>query len=110
EAGLARYDRECEGDWTIGSFMLGRREAWDGVGGFDERFFLYSEEVDLCLRLRRAGWRIVPLPTLTILHHGNTGRALDPRFASQSAWAQLQYADKNLPPRSRPAFRAALLV
>lgn len=110
EVRLDRYDRELEIDWTIGSFMLARRGAVDEVGGFDERFFLYSEEVDLCLRLRRAGWAIVHLPTLTILHHGSTGRALDPRFASQSAWAQLQYADKNLPPRSRAAFRGALLV
>jgi N-acetylglucosaminyl-diphospho-decaprenol L-rhamnosyltransferase len=105
-----RYDSELEIDWTIGSFMLARREALDAVGGLDERFFLYSEEVDLCLRLRRAGWRIVHLPTLTILHHGSTGRALDPRLASQSAWAQLQYADKNLRPPERSVFRAALLL
>ena len=90
--------------------MLARREALDAVGGFDERFFLYSEEVDLCLRLRRAGWKIVHVPTLTILHHGSDGRALDPRLAGQSAWAQLQYARKHLPPRSQAAFRAALLL
>lgn len=104
-----RYDRELDADWTIGSFMLVRREALDAVGGFDERFFLYSEEVDLCLRVSRAGWRIVHLPTLTILHHGSSGRALDPRLASQSAWAQLQYVRKHEPASER-AFRAALLV
>ena len=90
--------------------MLARREALDAVGGFDERFFLYSEEVDLCLRMRRAGWQIVHVPTLTILHHGSDGRALDPRLAGQSAWAQLQYARKHLPPHSQAAFRAALLL
>ena len=62
ELRLERYDREFEGDWTIGSFMLVRREAFDAVGGFDERFFLYSEEVDLCLRVRRAGWKVVAQP------------------------------------------------
>jgi GT2 family glycosyltransferase len=110
EVRLVRYDRELEIDWTIGSFMLVRREALDAVGGFDERFFLYSEEVDLCLRVHRAGWRIIHVPSLTILHHGSDGRALDPRLAGQSAWAQLQYARKNLTPWSRPAFHAALLL
>jgi GT2 family glycosyltransferase len=90
--------------------MLVRRDALDAVGGFDERFFLYSEEVDLCLRVHRAGWRIIHVPTLTILHHGSDGRALDPRLAAQSARAQLQYAHKHLSPLSRAAFRAALLL
>jgi len=110
ELRLARYDREFEGDWTIGSFMLVRREAWDGVGGFDERFFLYSEEVDLCLRVRRAGWKIVHSPAVTILHHGNADRPADARLQAQLAWARLQYADKNLPALSRPVFRGALLL
>jgi GT2 family glycosyltransferase len=110
ELRLERYGEEFEGDWTIGSFLLARREALDGVGGFDERFFLYSEEVDLCLRMRRAGWTVVHEPSLTILHHGSSGRSLDPRLASQSAWAQLQYAHKNLSAGSRAALRAALLL
>ena len=110
EVQLDRYSEEFEGDWTIGSFLLARREALDAAGSFDERFFLYSEEVDLCLRVRRAGWNVVHLPSVTILHHGSTGRALDPRLASQSAWAQLQYADKNLSGPSRAAMRGALLL
>src|SRR5439155_23659110 len=110
ELRLGRYDHGFEGDWTIGSFLLVRRQALEEAGAFDERFFLYSEEVDLCLRVRRAGWTVVHLPTLTLRHYGSVGRALDPRMASQNAWAQLQYARKNLPPRSRPAFRAALLL
>ena len=110
ELRLDRYERELDGDWTIGSFLLARRSALDTVGGFDERFFLYSEEVDLCLRVRRAGWKVVHDPHLTILHHGSTGRVLDPRLASQNAWAQLQYARKNLSPVSREALRTALLL
>ena len=43
----------------VGSYMLARREALFGAGFMDERFFLYSDEPDLCLRIRRAGWRIV---------------------------------------------------
>jgi GT2 family glycosyltransferase len=110
ELRLERYDRQFEGDWTIGSFMLVRREAFDAVDGFDERFFLYSEEVDLCLRVRRAGWKVVHSPAVTILHHGNSDRPADARLQTQLAWARLQYADKNLPAVSRPAFRGALLL
>lgn len=110
ELRLERYDEEFEGDWTIGSFLLARREALDAVGGFDERFFLFSEEVDLCLRVRRAGWKVVHVPSLTILHHGSSGRVVDPRLASQNAWAQLQYAQKNLGAGSQAGLRAALLV
>ena len=110
ELRLERYDREFEGDWTIGSFMLVRREAFDAAGGFDERFFLYSEEVDLCLRVRRNGWKVVHSPAVTILHHGNSDRPADARLQTQLAWAQLQYADKNLPAVSRPIFRGALLL
>ena len=83
ELRLERYDHEFEGDWTIGSFLLVRREAFDAVGGFDERFFLYSEEVDLCLRVRRAGWKVVHSPAVTILHHGNSDRPADPRLQTQ---------------------------
>ena len=110
ELRLERYEHEFEGDWTIGSFLLARREALDAAGRFDERYFLYSEEVDLCLRVRQAGFRVVHEPSLTILHHGSTGRAVDPRLASQNAWAQLQYARKNLSAPSRAALRAALVL
>jgi GT2 family glycosyltransferase len=110
ELRLERYDREFEGEWTIGSFLLIRREAFDAVGGFDERFFLYSEEVDLCLRVQQAGWKVVHSPAMTILHHGNSDRPADPRLQTQLAWARLQYADKNLPAVSRPVFRGALLL
>lgn len=45
-------------DWIPGLFMLFRSEAYRQIGGFDERFFMYGEDFDICARLRLAGWRI----------------------------------------------------
>jgi len=56
-------------DWVAGAALLLRREALDRVGLFDEGFFIYFEEVDLCLRLRRAGWDVRYLPGVTVVHH-----------------------------------------
>jgi len=56
-------------DWVTGAALLLRREALEEVAGFDEEFFLYSEEVDLQLRLRRAGWEVQYFPEVTIVHH-----------------------------------------
>ena len=63
------YDREFACDWTSGSFMFVRREALESAGFFDERFFMYCDEVDLCHRIKTAGWEIRHLPQMTILHH-----------------------------------------
>lgn len=62
-------DREQEVDWLVGACLLVRREAIEQVGGFDERYFMYSEELDWCRRARAAGWRIVYLPTAQVIHH-----------------------------------------
>lgn len=52
-----------------GAFLLIRRDAWDRVGGFDERFFLYGEDLDLCLSVARLGFRVVYYPEAPVLHH-----------------------------------------
>jgi GT2 family glycosyltransferase len=57
--------------WVSGAMLVLRRSAFDEVGGFDERFFLYKEEEDLCLQLRRKGWRIVYDPRVQARHVGS---------------------------------------
>ena len=54
----------------LGACMMVRREALDDVGFFDERFFMYSEEVDFCRRLRAAGWFLYWVPQAQVVHHG----------------------------------------
>lgn len=56
-------------DWINGSAMFVRREVYDQVGGFDEGFFMYSEELDWCYRARQVGWEIVYLPAAQVTHH-----------------------------------------
>jgi N-acetylglucosaminyl-diphospho-decaprenol L-rhamnosyltransferase len=57
-------------EWVSGACMLARRDALEAIGGFDEGFFLYCEDMDLCARLRAAGGRIRYEPTVTVRHRG----------------------------------------
>ncbi len=65
-------------DWVLGGAMLVRREAVDEVGGMDERFFLYFEDVDWCYRMHRRGWRILYLPEAELIHHHRRESARKP--------------------------------
>jgi GT2 family glycosyltransferase len=56
-------------DWVTGAAMLVRGEVLAALGGFDEGFFMYSEEVDLCRRMLSAGWQVHFVPGARVLHH-----------------------------------------
>jgi GT2 family glycosyltransferase len=56
--------------WVIGAALAIRREAFQAVGGFDEAFFMYYEEVDLCYRLHAAGWQVHFAPVTNVVHIG----------------------------------------
>jgi GT2 family glycosyltransferase len=55
-------------DWVAGMFMLFRSDAYAALGGFDERFFLYYEDVDICVRAWRAGMKVVVCPSVSVVH------------------------------------------
>jgi N-acetylglucosaminyl-diphospho-decaprenol L-rhamnosyltransferase len=57
-------------DWVVGACLLARRESFTKVGLLDETFFMYSEEMDWCYRLKKAGQRVVFLPDARVVHHG----------------------------------------
>lgn len=63
------HDSELEVEWVSGAAMLVRREAFDRVGGFDEGFFMYVEDLDLCARIRKAGYSSLYYPQAQMLHH-----------------------------------------
>lgn len=56
-------------DWVVGASLLTRREVVEQVGLLDEDYFMYSEELDWCRRIKAAGWRVVYLPAARIIHH-----------------------------------------
>jgi GT2 family glycosyltransferase len=93
ETDLALYDCEVECDWTSGSFMLARREALESSGFFDERFFMYSEETDLCKRIKAAGWEVRHLPSMTIRHYG-ADVTVEPSLESLQFHSRIVYARK----------------
>ncbi|HKI39783.1 MAG: glycosyltransferase family 2 protein [Mycobacterium sp.] len=64
--------------WLSGSCLLVRRSAFSQVGGFDERYFMYMEDVDLGDRLGRAGWLSVYVPAAEVLHHRGHSTGYDP--------------------------------
>lgn len=59
-----------DADYVEGACMLARRKAIDEVGGLDEGYFMYTEEVDWCFNIRQAGWRVVHLSSARIIHLG----------------------------------------
>jgi GT2 family glycosyltransferase len=89
---FGRFDRTwadqneaAQSDWVPGAFMILRTEALRAVGIFDERFFLYYEEVDLCRRLHAAGWHVWYWPRIVVTHLcGESSRTL----------CELDYASK----------------
>ncbi len=86
----------CAIDWPMAACLLIRREAFEAVGGFDERFFLYVEEVDLCRRLRDGGREVWFEPGATVVHHSpNAARAPRPEVQRYAARGVLRYFAKH---------------
>jgi GT2 family glycosyltransferase len=63
-------DETQEVDWVTGACLLARREAIEEVGLLDEGFFMYSEELDWCHRIKAQGWEVVYLPMARVIHYG----------------------------------------
>jgi len=90
----AAYERPASPQWLSGACMLIRRAAFEEVGGLDERFFLYCEDIDLCRRLRAAGHELRFEPAAVVRH---TGGASAPRSATNPIYARsrILYARKH---------------
>lgn len=90
-----QYEHARACDWVAG-FTVVRLAALERVGWFDERFLPLAEDADLCMRLRRAGWTVAYLPSMTMRRDEGHRRG-DPRFVARAAYARMQFARKHFP-------------
>lgn len=95
--------------WATGCALMIRRSAFVEVGGFDERFFMYSEEVDLATRLADAGRQLVSVPAAVVVHQGQVSTGLgSPARAVEMARSRRRYWDKHYGPIARRAARVVV--
>jgi GT2 family glycosyltransferase len=89
-------DRIARVDWVCGAAILARRAALAAVGGFDEQLFIYSEDPDLCLRLRDAGYATAYFPQASLVHleNASTGGVPERRIAEMER-SRAVYARKH---------------
>jgi GT2 family glycosyltransferase len=97
-------DQVTDVDALSGSCMMVRRAAIEQAGAFDEDFFMYGEDLDLCFRIQQAGWRIVYTPSTQIIHYkGESTKKGDFRYVRLFYGAMLLFMDKHMTGRgSRP--------
>ncbi len=110
--GWFTYDREADVDQPMGTFLMIRREALDRVGPMDERFPIFFNEVDWCYRAKTAGYRIVFVPEVTIVHFGGAStRLVAPQMAWESRRGLLTYFRKHYPSaRHWPVYAVAVVL
>jgi GT2 family glycosyltransferase len=105
------YNQIDDVEVLTGWFWVIRREALSQVGGLDERFFFYGEDIDWCHRFRQAGWRVVFYPGAEALHYGAASSSKAPdRFYTEMRRANLQYMRKHHSRLDFLAYRFAVWV
>jgi GT2 family glycosyltransferase len=108
--GKERDFREpVEVETVVGAFMLIRKEAWDALGGLDERYFFFFEETDFCLQARRNAFRVIHLPDVRVWHgQGQTARQVSVAARIEYWRSRHAYFAKNHHPLTRLILDAGL--
>lgn len=105
------HDSERAVDFIVGACMMVRREAYAQVGGFDENFFMYSEETDWQRRLQSAGWKIVFLPQAQVTHLGGASGASEKARINNNFFESLdRYERKHHGLKGLISLRGAMIV
>ncbi|MBI4172193.1 MAG: glycosyltransferase family 2 protein [Actinobacteria bacterium] len=107
-AGGFDHDEVREAEFVMGACLLVRREAVDEVGGLDEDYFLFSEEVDWCFRFRQAGWQVLFYPGAECVHVG--GAAHGGRLLLENVRGHLLFLAKHRGGREAERARRLLRV
>lgn len=106
---MPQPDATCQVDWSAGASMMMRASMLDEIGYFDEQFFLYFEETDLCLRAARAGWSCWYVPDSRVVHIGSVSTGMKTKRRMPQYWydSRRHYFIKN---HGRAYAAAALLA
>lgn len=112
EEDSGQYDVPAEVDWASGAALMVRTELYRETGGLDESFFAHMEEIDLCWRMRLAGWTVAAVPSSSVMHLGGGSLPMgNPRKTYLNFRNNLLLLHKNLPDadRARALTRRRLL-
>lgn len=103
------FTTKQEVDWVTGAFFLTRREIINKIGFLDEKYFMYTEEVDFCFRVKKQGYKIMFLPEWEIIHYG--GASSSQEFAILSEYRGIKIFYKNHYPKWQyPVMRVFLKI
>jgi N-acetylglucosaminyl-diphospho-decaprenol L-rhamnosyltransferase len=91
----AAGDRRAGADWVSGACFLARRRAFEELGGFDEAYFMFAEDMDLCWRAHRAGWGVGVEPGAVVTHAEGVSRSRHPyRMLAAHHRSALRFANR----------------
>ena len=106
-----RHSRAHEPDWVSGSCLMARRCVLEAVGGFDEGFFLYEEDADLCRRVRAGGWSVAFTPAAVVRHRlGQSMEKAPARARAEYERSHVLYYRKHNGPIQTALLRAWMAV
>lgn len=108
-------DQPTVAGWLLGTCLLIRRDLLDAIGGLDERYFLFGEDIDYCWRAIRAGWQLLYTHETRVFHHGGKSVEQEPPGAMRLLQLRslVQYLEGNSPGSSRllkPVFKILFLA
>lgn len=96
--------------WVSGAFFMARKKVFDGIGMFDEKIFMYFEEVELCKRVERAGFKIWYAPNIAVTHLHGASSKFDPTVALIRELKGLKYYFKKYYPSSQSVIKLFLIL
>jgi GT2 family glycosyltransferase len=105
------FAHQQEVDIVVGAALLIRRKLFEQLRGFDERFFMYFEESDLCQRSQYLGWRIIYYPHVSLIHlHGESTKKTLDRMVLEYRRSQIYYYQKHRPLWEQKFLQIYLLI
>jgi len=104
-------DKPVKVNFAVGACLLVRRKVIDKIGGLDENFFFGNDDLDWCLRIRKAGWKIYYLPQAEVIHYGGfTTKRFNPRLYVEGFRGGLYFAKKHYGKLAYQAYRFVLAI